>query len=382
MKEVTLNQSSEQSSEPEPNSLNYDCICIGTSILTSLETCYQASNGKDVLMVDKEATYGGSWKTIEIDGIKNIENAIHYFLPDDRGIRFMIQYLGLSVEVVNGKFRYFKIFNLGYIKISYSSWFGRLINNIFYSGSVRGFIPLVKYFFECVALIFKEKGERSYYLSGGSEEMVEKVKSILIEKKVQIWFNSKITGIYFDLENRTVRCQIGNKTVLAQNLILGHGARLPVIKSSNGDLEIKEKFYPRPAYHLIVRDRKILKSLEIVMASDSLIKYVHDVTRFTSLRRENEENKKVFVFALQPNVLDHKYLRDELFNKLKEIKVISSNATMIRGLYSDVILPTISDEDLYQLQGAFGDMVTILRTENFAKGMGYYADRWISAMSN
>ena len=29
----------------------------------------------------------------------------------------------------------------------------------------------------------------------------------------------------------------------------------------------------------------------------------------------------------------------------------------------------------------FGDMVTILRTENFSKGMGYYSDRWSEFLS-
>ena len=52
-----------------------DCLCIGTSIIMSLEACHQSQLGKKVLMVDRDRFFGGAWKTIEIAGIKDVENA-------------------------------------------------------------------------------------------------------------------------------------------------------------------------------------------------------------------------------------------------------------------------------------------------------------------
>ena len=44
------------------------------------------------------------------------------------------------------------------------------------------------------------------------------------------------------------------------------------------------------------------------------------------------------------------------------------------------MLPAIDDEDLCALKHEFGDMVNVLKTENFARGVGYYSDRWKSSL--
>ena len=112
------------------------------------------------------------------------------------------------------------------------------------------------------------------------------------------------------------------------------------------------------------------------MTSDPLIKYVHNVTRYSSLRNGNTENKKIFVFALRPEVNDFKGLADELLEKLKEIKAIGQNAYIVTSLFSSKILPTLYDEDLKTIKMQVGDLVRVLRTEDFTPGIGYYAERW------
>ena len=327
-------------------------------------------------MVDKEDIFGGSWKSIEIDGIENIENAIHYFLPDKEGIKFMKNNLGFSVVPSEGKFRYFKIYRLGYLKFPFSSKIGRLIDKIFYSSVDKGLISKANLFFESIISLFKKDIGQSFYLSMGSSEMLEKIKILLNGENVNIWLKSHISEINFDTKNRIIYCKIGEQIVTSQKLILGHGARLPEIKSDKAFIKIDEKFHSRPAYHLVVQDDKISESLEIIMTADPLIKYVHDVTRFSSLRNNNKENKKVFVFGLHASILNHDLLCYELFNKLKDIKVINSNALLLNSLYSETYLPTLNDNDLYKLKRTFGDMVTTLRTENISKAMGYYSTRW------
>ena len=86
----------------------FDCLCIGTSLIISLEAIHQRKLGKDVLMVDSSNSFGGAWKTIEIDGIKDVENAIHYFTPNEKGISFLKRKLKWPIEKSKGKFQYFK----------------------------------------------------------------------------------------------------------------------------------------------------------------------------------------------------------------------------------------------------------------------------------
>ena len=356
----------------------FDCLCVGTSIIMSLEAIYQARLGKKVLMVDRGQTFGGAWKTIEICGIKDIENAIHYFLPDERGINFLRDELNWPIEVSKGKYRYFNLFNKYYVKISFSSVFGRFIYKFFYSERAPGLINTLKHFSLSLKTVLKGIGERSYYVSKGATFMLESLSARLNKHKIEMRFGSDITSIFFDIENAYVQCKVGGKSIVAKSLVLGHGARLPDIESTKGNLKLEEKFHHRPAFHLVVKDDKKDNAKEIILTGDPIIKYVHDVSRFSSLSENDFDKRKVFVFALQSNVSDDSGLPNVLLNKLKDLRIISSNAQIIASQYSDIILPTLYDDDLYILKESFGDLVNILRTENFSAGVGYYAERWKS----
>ena len=56
------------------------------------------------------------------------------------------------------------------------------------------------------------------------------------------------------------------------------------------------------------------------------------------------------------------------------VGLIGSRAEIISSLYSDIILPKLSDQELDLLKARFGDYINILRTENFTAGVGYYAE--------
>lgn len=353
-----------------------DCLCIGTSIIASLEACYQSQLGKNVLMIDRDDSFGGAWKTVEIGGIKDVENAIHYFLPDNKGLDYLRNVLNWPIEVSKGKYRYFNVFGNTYIKFSYRSPIGRFIYKFFYSKRPPGLLGAVFHLIRSVKLVLGELGERSYYVSKGSAFMLESVKTMLHKHEVEIRLNSNITNLFFDMANKTVHCSIGDQIIIAKSLILGHGARLPKIESSNGHFEVRESFNPRPAFHLVVSDDKKNEAVEVIITADPVIKYVHDISRFSSLGQDNTENKKVFVFALQSDVKNDRDLSATLLKTLKDLGVIGSRAEIISSLYSDIILPTLSDQDLYLLKAEFGDLVNILRTENFAAGVGYYSDIW------
>ena len=376
MNKASIDSSSDLNTYLGKNVVEYDCICIGTSMITSLEACYQAAKGRTVLMVDKDKTFGGAWKTITIDGVEDVENAIHYFLPDDKGLDFLSKTLDFPVEPSKGKYRYFKLFNLLYIRFPYRSWIGRLVHKLLYSGVQKSFWSTLRHVTSTAKTVYRERGERSYYTSSGSAEMLKKVHARIDNAGVDIWYQSEIVSIYFDIEGKRVQCKVGDKIIVARSIILGHGARLPELKSSKGSLVLEEKFHPRPAFHLVVEGLWLSNALEVIMNSDPLIKYVHDVTRFSSLRHGNPKNKKIFVFALQPDIQNHDDLSNKLVAKLREIKIIGPNCSILKSLYSDVILPTIYDEDLHHIKDRFGDLVHILKTENFARGIGYYAEKW------
>ena len=355
----------------------FDCICVGTSPIISLEAIHQKKLGKNVLMVDSSNSLGGAWKTIEIDDVKNVENAIHYFIHNEKGINFLKKTLKWPIEKSKGKFQYFRILGNFYIRFLYDSLISKIINIIFFSHLPKGFIFKIQHIFKSIYKIIKEPRRISYYTTKGASGIISSLEELLKKHKVEIQLNTKIEKIYFDTEKQIVHCQVHNKKkLICKSLILGHGARLPKININDRVLVLEEKFHPRPAYHLVVEDDKDADCLEAIFSNDNLVRYVHDITRYSTLKDKNADKRKIFVFALHSYVTNHFSLSEELFQKLKYIRLVGKNAKIRKSLFSKYILPTLYDEDLYLLKKKVGNLVRIFRTENFTYGISYYSEQW------
>ena len=185
-------------------------------MIIALEACHQSRMGKTVLMVDKDETFGGAWKTISIDGIDDVENAIHYFLPDEKGVEFMREDLKFSIEPSRGKYRYFRFLNLGYFKFCYSSFAGRLLYRCLYLPSKKTPLRYIYQLFKSVALAYNERGTRSYYTKSGSRPMLNNVMDRLDNHGVDIWYKAELTNVYFDRNSNLVLCEAGGKKIIAK----------------------------------------------------------------------------------------------------------------------------------------------------------------------
>ena len=93
----------------------YDFIFLGTGIISILEAVYQERCGKKVLMLDKDSDIGGAWRPINIFNLKDVENAIHYFLHNRESFQFMKSNLGWDIIETDKKVRLWVYFQIGYI---------------------------------------------------------------------------------------------------------------------------------------------------------------------------------------------------------------------------------------------------------------------------
>lgn len=74
--------------------IDYDVIVIGTSPFSILEALYQDATGKRVLILEKEPTCGGAWRTIDICGFTRIDLGCHDIANRKELRNFLQNYLG------------------------------------------------------------------------------------------------------------------------------------------------------------------------------------------------------------------------------------------------------------------------------------------------
>ena len=118
-------------------------------------------------------------------------------------------------------------------------------------------------------------------------------------------------------ENKYVQIQTNFGDFVTKKLFISHGSRLSKINIGLKELNIIEKIHRRPAAHIILKDTIKSKILEGIFIEDELIKYVHDISKFTDKAKTMSHNNiKVFVFALQHNIKNDKELKHKLLKKI------------------------------------------------------------------
>lgn len=359
-------------------SQKYDMIFIGTSVICVLEAVYQSLNGKSVLMIDQQKEMGGAWVSLELFGLHDVENAIHYFLPDPFAFDFMRKVLAWEVIRSPRKYRIFPLPMGGCLRMPYDHKLSRVIAGIkekILLGKKRALPGAIA---RIVKEVFFNAREPSYYLENGTSEMLKKVETILLASSVEVKYLTPIKAIHIDNYARTVDVSTDKGKFVGNTIYFTHGSRIFNLTGSSGPFQIEEKQHLRPALHLLIRDKSPSSMYEGVFTADPLIKYVHDITRFTREADSLIGKKKLLVLALQRDVKKADELYQLVFEKLIRAGMLGEQAEIEGSYWQDVYLPRLDDSDLEQLKAEFGDQVEFLKTENFTRGIGYHAQKWAS----
>ena len=91
-----------------------------------IEAIYQSNMGKKVLMVDEENSVGGAWKSLNIFNFKDVENAIHYLLPNKKAIKFLEEVIKIDISKPQNKKFAFCVNKLSFC-MKYDSIFSRFL---------------------------------------------------------------------------------------------------------------------------------------------------------------------------------------------------------------------------------------------------------------
>lgn len=358
------------------NHRHYDYVFIGTSMICVIEAVYQSLCGKRVLMVDRQDRMGGAWASLDVFGLNNVENAIHYFLPDLHAYDFMEKVLQWDVVVSERKFRVFPLPGGVTWKVPYDRIDGRIATRLkeaFVEGQTCG---LATDLAAMVADSWRGTRQPSRYVRGGTPEMLKKVEAILDASEVEVVYGASIESIRATLRADPVEVRTSVGTLSTEKIVVTHGSRLQGLVTPEGPLELEEKLLLRPCVHLLINDASPSNMLECIFSADPLIKYVHDITCVTRQAAELAGRKKLLVLALRHEIKHTDQTFEGLFTKLRRVGMVGKSATVEGRLWQDVYLPRLFDEDLEKLERAYGEQIVCFKTDDFARGIGFHAKRW------
>ena len=123
-----------------------------------------------------------------------------------------------------------------------------------------------------------QHNQKSYYIKEGAKKIYSTAKVLLDKSKVVVLFKTHIKSFNVDRKKKMVELFSENQTFRCKRLIITHGSRIREIKGNSDLFKIDEKYHPRPAVHLLVKDSLILSVKQWIFTNHNLIKYVHDIT--------------------------------------------------------------------------------------------------------
>jgi hypothetical protein len=335
-------------------------------------------------MVDDQPRVGGVWVTLEMFGLHDVENAIHYFLYDADGIAFMRNVLGWNVVSTPAKYRVLPSPFLGMRWLRYDSILGLIAARWFQAksdapGNRLGIGSAVRVLVSALKEALARRGS-SHYLAGGTPEMMRSVDALYEAHDFDVLLGSEITRLHVDLAGHEATVGVGDAACRAGEVFVTSGTRLRNATSDRGPIEVEEDVLRRPQIHILVEDSEPAVALEAIFVADDLIKYVHDISRFTREADQLAGHRKLLCIATAPEAQESAGLYETVVGRLKMRGVLGANAKLLGKQWYESYLPALNTAQLDTLQQRFSPVLQILKTDNFCQALGLYGPRWADSL--
>ena len=357
----------------------YDKIYIGSGPILLLDAISKSKDGHKILVIDKSSEIGGAWKTIDIFGIKNLENAVHYLLPNEKTYRFLERNLKIKLCPPGYKKYFARRIFFSHFLIKTNSFFGILIAII--EKKKINFKNFIFNFFNELKEI--SSINKSRYPLKGSKCLINKINFLLLNSEVTINLNENIKSIKLS-KNKSTEISTNKRKYYCKEIIISHGFIPPENMTINSrKININKKIYCRPSVHINYanKGKKIFnaKFSQVIFDKKSVLKYIHELGQFLEEKNLNENNF-IIVAALKHNYKNTKNTKTLIIKELKNYKLIPKNVDFddFHFYWQDIYLPMIDSSDLYFLERSGENKIKIMETEDLSKSFSNYSNSWLN----
>ena len=353
---------------------HFDFLFIGTSPISALFASKLAENGAKVLVVDKNLEIGGAWQTLNIFDTSEVENAVHYFTPNQRAYKFMETHL--DWQLFNPK-RYicFNILGKPRLLFKNENRFAYVLCRFMqdFNRSRRTLTSTVR---KIPSYLRAAVNDEPKYVVGGAGTIINTTKRLLASKGIETKLGCNISSLNLDLSSKRVSFRLGESEAEANAVFIPQGTLLPSLNGLPDLVSITRKSDRRPAFHLFVKDQSVNEFKELIFANDPVVKYVHDITGYTTACEHYRRNFKIFTFALTHEQDYQETLKFKLIKKLQAAKLLSKHCKFVDEKWSEIYLPELEASDLRTLEVSSKGLIRALSTDNLTSAIEDFATKY------
>lgn len=362
----------------------YDYIYIGAGIINCLDACEKILSGNKVIIIEKSSEIGGAWRSINPFDGELVENAVHYLIPHSKGYEFIQKYLNIQLSLpAENKLFAVRCFNHP-IRLPARS----CINRIFYLSLEKDakkrtiYLKLKK----ILNSIFNSSISKSRYPVLGSSAIISRVSTLLKKLRIPVVLNTHVQSIKINKESCVI--EVGKHYYAAKNIVIGHGFIPPsefIIHDEAYSVKLEKHL--RPSLHIkqVLQSNspdfeKHLDYSQVLFSSGSIIKYVHNLSKFNYSKKRNKIYELILVAALRHDAVNKKQTIDAILRELCIFQLISGKEVSQKDVslfWQDIYLPFLSNVELDRIREAASGKITIFYTEELCGALARYSKNWI-----
>lgn len=332
----------------------YDVLLIGTGPPMLFEGLALAETGARVLFVDRALDIGGSWRTPEVLGFRNVEVGVHLIenRPQlNRLFHVLLGAEGLTIDtpdfaVIRGKRVSMRIARIGL------------------------------YTLVTVKNLLKLKWERSCHSLTNAAAATRYVHVPLIYPKAGIGCVLKClqaqlqaTGATFQMGQELlsievtsdgIKGRLADRSISANHLIMSSRAHCPITGHEPRWQDVNSVRVCSVVLHLKTPPLSFTGYAEII--GDPVLKRVRDVAPFVSPEVAPGEALITVQLRHDPGDLADAPLVDMILSKLQDLNLLEDSASCV-ALHRDFVrLGTLPNQVLSEIEAEYCDQITVLRT--------------------
>ncbi len=357
----------------------YKRIYIGTGPILILDAINYNLSGNSTLIIDKSDQIGGAWKHINFCNVDNLENAVHYLLPNKECYDFLEKILKIKLKGPDKKF-----FNMRFLNFRLNFPVTNIFYRIYFNfiniehKSVLNLPVIIK------SIFTNSKIDKSKYPVNGSLELISKIKKIAEKSNLSLLMGTEIKSIKVS-ENK-VYLLSNKENYIADELIISHGFLPPKEFNINGiDIKIKGVKSLRASLHIntdissLQEFKKFRnKFSQIIFPKNSLIKYIHNLSQFIKEKDFSNKYKFIVVVAIKNELNKSSEVIREVIKLLEVSNLIPKSKKRKKQdlFWQNIYLPTLLNKDLEKIKKISNNIIRIMYTDELSKGLGMYSKNW------
>ena len=313
----------------------YDCIYIGSGIISLIDACYKSSCGQKVIVIERDSKIGGVWGHLKLPGKKiKCDHGVHYLLDDDRASDFFLNKLNCDLEEVQGQY-----------EVTFET-----------NGNLK----------------LSRREKKGFYFRNGSFSLLNSVKQLINEQNISFKLNTTVDKIELDHTSSPVLVTTNDTIFSASKVIYTSGTSIPEISinGQNWSFDIADQIRIRPQLYLQFKNSGISKIKQALFKDHPTIKYIHNISDYSV---GLESGSSLFIVAFK-SMGDKSELIVE--REMKKLGMINKDAEISYAHAICPILSCYSKTNLDELSKNSIGKIEAMYTENFAAAVGHCSETW------